>query len=59
VDIPDDKDGFELLENIIELWLTIRGFSISMDGRLQAHHKGHYKRKEESQERVKRIGAPN
>ena len=29
VDIPDDKDGFELLRNIIELWLTIRGFSIS------------------------------
>ena len=29
MDIPDNKDGFELLRNIIELWLTIRGFSIS------------------------------
>ena len=29
VDVPDDKDGLELLRHIVELWLTIRGFGIS------------------------------
>lgn len=29
VDIQTEKDGMELLKHIVELWLTIRGFSIS------------------------------
>ena len=29
VDIPNDKDGLELLRHIVKLWLTIRGFGMS------------------------------
>jgi len=29
VDIRDDKDSLELLRHVIELWLTIRGYSMS------------------------------
>lgn len=29
IDIRNEADGLELLKHIIELWLTIRGFSIS------------------------------
>jgi len=31
VDIPDDKDGLELLRHVVELWLTIRGFGMSKE----------------------------
>ena len=29
VDIPDNRDGLELLRHVVELWLTIRGFGMS------------------------------
>ena len=29
VDIRDDKDSLELLRRVVELWLTIRGYSMS------------------------------
>ena len=31
-DVSDDQDALELLRHIVELWLTIRGFSISKPG---------------------------
>lgn len=60
VDIPEDKDGLELLRHVVELWLTIRGFSMSKAWMEQYKSRSHTstKGKKSLRKDLKRAGEP-
>ena len=60
VDIPDDRDGLELLRHVVELWLTIRGFGMSKAWMEEYKRSSHTstKGKKSLRKDLKRAGEP-